>query len=156
MLISIIHYQNENWPCFHLPVFWELLNWKFNLKNPAYHCVILLLCFSLCQHPPHSHPFHPFPYIQWPNINEFHEESIKTRYNQPFYACQASCRVAMMSTCTHKGPIFQYKACRQSVLTLGVISGPHCQNGAFHWCHFTSHGFTWSEKSTQEKQTSGH
>ena len=27
-------------------------------------------------------------------------------------------------------------------LTVGVISDPHCQIEAFHWCHFTSHGFT--------------
>ena len=31
-------------------------------------------------------------------------------------------RVAMTSTCTHKGPIFHDRR----VLTVGVISGPHC------------------------------
>ena len=28
-------------------------------------------------------------------------------------------------------------------LTVGAISGPHSQNGALLWHHFTSHGFTW-------------
>ena len=40
------------------------------------------------------------------------------------------------------------------VLTVGAILGPHCQNGALHWCHFTSIGFTQTTKSTLEKQTS--
>ena len=29
------------------------------------------------------------------------------------------------------------------VLTVGAISGPHYQMEALHWCHFTSHGFTY-------------
>ena len=33
------------------------------------------------------------------------------------------------------------------VLTIRAISGPHCQIGVLHWCHFTSCGFTWSEKA---------
>ena len=41
-------------------------------------------------------------------------------------------------------------------LTVGAISGPHSQIGALHWCHFTSHGFTLSAKSAQEKQTIQH
>ena len=36
------------------------------------------------------------------------------------------------------------------VLTVGAISGPHCQIGALNWYHFTSHGFTWSEKHPGE------
>ena len=42
------------------------------------------------------------------------------------------------------------------VLTVGAISGPHSQIGALLWPHFTSRGFTWSAKSTLEKQTSQH
>ena len=42
------------------------------------------------------------------------------------------------------------------VLTEGAILGPHCQTGALHWCHSTSHGFTWLAKGTLEKQTSRH
>ena len=38
-------------------------------------------------------------------------------------------------------------------LTMGAISGSRCQTGALNWCHFTSCGFTWSTKSTLEKQT---
>ena len=34
------------------------------------------------------------------------------------------------------------------VLTVGALSGPHCQIGVLHWCHFTGHEFTWSAKST--------
>ena len=30
--------------------------------------------------------------------------------------------------------------------TVVVMSGPHWQIGAVHWCYFISHGFTWSEK----------
>ena len=37
------------------------------------------------------------------------------------------------------------------VLTVGAISGLHCQIGILHWCYFTSCGFTWSEKSSLEK-----
>ena len=36
------------------------------------------------------------------------------------------------------------------VLTVGVISGPHCPIGALHWRHFTSCGFTWLEKHSGE------
>ena len=36
------------------------------------------------------------------------------------------------------------------VLTVGAVSGPHCQITALHWCHFTSHGFTLSEKHSGE------
>ena len=56
-------------------------------------------------------------------------------------------RVAMVSTCTHKG-------LDRHVLTVGVIPGPHSQIGPLHWRHFTSRGFTWSVKSTLEKETS--
>ena len=63
-------------------------------------------------------------------------------------------RVAMISTYTHKGPIFHYNQGLDRHVTVGVISGPHCQIGALYWCHFTSRGFTWLEKSTLEKQTS--
>ena len=41
-------------------------------------------------------------------------------------------------------------------LTVGAISGPHGQPRALLWCHFTSHGFTWSAKSIQGKQTNPH
>ena len=41
-------------------------------------------------------------------------------------------------------------------LTVGAISGPHRKLGALLWHHFTSHGFTWSAKSIQGKQTSQH
>ena len=40
-------------------------------------------------------------------------------------------------------------------LTVGALSGPHNKVGALLWCRFNSCGFTWSEKSTQEKQTCG-
>ena len=63
-------------------------------------------------------------------------------------------RVAMTSTCTHKGPIFHYKVLDRSVLTVGAISGSHHQIGVLHWCHFTSHGIYMVGKSTLEKQTS--
>ena len=43
------------------------------------------------------------------------------------------------------------KGLDRHVLTLGAISGPHCQIGAFHWCHFIIRGFTWSAKSILEK-----
>ena len=36
------------------------------------------------------------------------------------------------------------------VLTVGAISGPHCQIGVLYWYHFTSHEFTWSEKCSGE------
>ena len=48
----------------------------------------------------------------------------------------------------------QLQGVDRCVLTVGVISGPHCQIGALHWHHFTSCGFTWLEKSALEKQTS--
>ena len=38
-------------------------------------------------------------------------------------------------------------------LTMGAISGPHCQIGTLHWHHFTSCGLMWVAKSTLEKQT---
>ena len=41
-------------------------------------------------------------------------------------------------------------------LTVGTISRPLRQTGGLLWDHFTNHGFTWSAKSTQEKQTSRH
>ena len=41
-------------------------------------------------------------------------------------------------------------------LTVEAISGPHKQIGALLWHHLTSRGFTWSAKSTLEKQTSRH
>ena len=41
-------------------------------------------------------------------------------------------------------------------LTVGPISGPHSQLRTLLWRHFTSHGFTWSAKSIQGKQTSQH
>ena len=42
-------------------------------------CVILLLCFSLCHHPPYPHPppTHHLIYVCWPKINKFHEKIIK-------------------------------------------------------------------------------
>ena len=40
------------------------------------------------------------------------------------------------------------------VLTVGTISGPHCQIGALHWHHFTNRGFIWSKESILDKQTS--
>ena len=43
------------------------------------------------------------------------------------------------------------KGLDKHVLTVGAISGPHCQIGAFHWCHFIIRGFTWSAKSILEK-----
>ena len=46
------------------------------------------------------------------------------------------------------------QALDKCALTVGATSGPHCQTGVLHWHHFTSHGFTWSAKSTLEKQTS--
>ena len=36
-------------------------------------------------------------------------------------------------------------------LTVGAISGPHSQPGVLLWRHFTSHGFTWSEKKHSGK-----
>ena len=43
--------------------------------SKLYHCVILLLCFSLCRHPPHPTSLSAYPlYIRWPNFNEFHEK----------------------------------------------------------------------------------
>ena len=36
------------------------------------------------------------------------------------------------------------------VLTVGAISGPDCQIGALNWYHFTSCGFTSSEKHPGE------
>ena len=41
-------------------------------------------------------------------------------------------------------------------LTVGAISGPCNKIGALRWYHFTICGFTWSAKSTQEKQTGRH
>ena len=60
-------------------------------------------------------------------------------------------RIAMTCTCTHKGPL---QGLDRRALTLGAISGPHSQLGALLWHHFTSHGFAWSAKSIQGKQTS--
>ena len=70
----------------------------------------------------------------------------------------AGFRVAITSKCIHKMancniPLQGLDGC---VLTVGAISGPHWQIGALHWHHFTSHEFTWSTKSTLEKQTSWH
>ena len=64
-----------------------------------YHYVILLLCFSLCHHPPPSIPrlFPPaHPHIHWPNINELHEKSSKTSENQPLFTCQVPLAVKML------------------------------------------------------------
>ena len=36
-------------------------------------------------------------------------------------------------------------------LTVGAISGPHCQIEGLHWYHFTSCGFTWLAEGTLKK-----
>ena len=41
-------------------------------------------------------------------------------------------------------------------LAVGAISGPHSEIKGLLWHHFTSYGFTWSAKSTLEKQISRH
>ena len=50
----------------------------------------------------------------------------------------------------------QLQGLDRHALTVGAISVPLSQLaiGAHLWCHFTSHGFTWSAKSIQGKQTS--
>ena len=40
------------------------------------------------------------------------------------------------------------QALGRRAVTVGAISGPHCQIVALHWHSFTSHGFTRSAKST--------
>ena len=59
--------------------------------------------------------------------------------------------VAMTYTRTRKRPILPYKTyIYRCTLTVGAISGPW----ALHLGHFAIHVFTWSAKSTLEKQTS--
>ena len=55
-------------------------------NSKVYHCVILLLHFSLCQHPHHlcTPPTYALVYTS-PNINEFHEKIVKNSENQPLY-----------------------------------------------------------------------
>ena len=63
-------------------------------------------------------------------------------------------RVAMTSTCTHKGPqraTLPLQGVDRRVQTVGAISGP---NWSPPLVPFTTRGFTWSEKSTLDKQTS--
>ena len=61
-------------------------------------------------------------------------------------------REAMMSTCTYLHRVsIPLQGLDRCVLTVGAVSGPHCQIGALHWRHFTSHGFTWSKESTPDK-----
>ena len=59
-------------------------------------------------------------------------------------------RVAMMCTCTHKGPIIiPLQGLDRHALTVGAISGPHSQLGALLWRHL-------SAKSIKGKQASQH
>ena len=56
-------------------------------------------------------------------------------------------RVAVMSTCTHKGHYSTTKPRQTYIVTVGAVSGPHCQIGALHWHHFTSCELTWLVKA---------
>ena len=62
-------------------------------------------------------------------------------------------RVAMKSTCIPAREIIPLQGLDRCALTVGAVSGPHCQIGALHWCHFASREFIWSAKSTPEKKT---
>ena len=53
-------------------------------------------------------------------------------------------KVAMTCTGTHKRANIPLQDLDRHTLTVGAISGPHCQLVALLWCQFTSHGFTWS------------
>ena len=58
-------------------------------------------------------------------------------------------RVAMTTTCTHKGPIFHYiQGLDRCALTVVPISDPHSQIAALCWFDFTSRRFKWSAKGT--------
>ena len=56
----------------------------------------------------------------------------------------------IMTMCTHKGQYSTTRPIDKCVLTMSMISGPHCQIEALHWHHISSGGFTWSEKHSGE------
>ena len=59
-------------------------------------------------------------------------------------------RVVLMSTCTHKVANIHLEGLDRHVVTMGAISVPHWKIVALYWRHFTSCGFTWSEKASGE------
>ena len=174
---SICDCLSENRPSLTLPIFRKSLNCNFNFKKPALprHWIGLLSIRELT--------LLAFAQLTWQLDNgrfllvfdDFFMEFINIGpvYRKGWVGgawgwggwwprlekhndTMVEFKMGMTSTCTHKRSTFSPQGLDRHMLTVGVISGSHCQIGDLHWSHFTSCGFTWLERITVEKQTSRH